>query len=149
MGGGIPEARVLFSGLVNTSSGITTAPSMKDWVTSVPNLDLDAYDVGVFLALANANCGNCFAMHKDIADGRDNGSFRFTKQSDGLWTVSHRHGISSYNDSHISLIVGVRTVKTTKTTEVSTMSISNAQPISAGNLKAALDGLTGGVAPEL
>ena len=130
---------------------------MKDWVTSVPNLDLDAYDVGVFLALANANCGNCFAMHKDIADGyevdlynsRDNGSFRFTKQSDGLWTVSHRHGISSYNDSHISLIVGVRTVKTTKTTEVSTMSISNDQPISAGNLKAALDGLTGGVAPEL
>lgn len=29
------------------------------------------------------------------------------------------------------------------------MSISNDQPISAGNLKAALDGLTGGVAPEL
>lgn len=128
---------------------------MKDWVKSVPNLDLDAYDVGVFLALANANCGNCFAMHKDISDGyevnlynsRDNGSFRFTKQSDGLWTVSHRHGISSYNDSHISLIVGVRTVKTTKKTEVSTMSITSGQPISAGNLKAALDGLTGGVAP--
>lgn len=29
------------------------------------------------------------------------------------------------------------------------MSISNDQPISAGNLKAALDGLTGGVAPKL
>lgn len=29
------------------------------------------------------------------------------------------------------------------------MAISNDQPISAGNLKAALDGLTGGVAPEL
>ena len=125
---------------------------MKDWVTSVPNLDLDAYDVGVFLALANANCGNCFAMHKDIADGYEvdlynsgyNGSFRFTKQSDGLWTLSHRHGISIYNDSHISLIVGVRTVKTTKTTEVSTMAVTNDQPISAANLKAVVEKLMGG-----
>lgn len=29
------------------------------------------------------------------------------------------------------------------------MAITSDQPISAGNLKAALDGLTGGVAPEL
>ena len=29
------------------------------------------------------------------------------------------------------------------------MAVTNDQPISAGNLKAALDGLTGGVAPEI
>ena len=43
-------------------------------------------------------------------------------------------------------VIGKRkaTTATANNTEVSTMSITSDQPISAGNLKAALDGLTGG-----
>lgn len=133
----------------------------------ISDLDLDKFDKMFCLMEANFSGFPDYAVEIALpfTDGvfvrhswgnSDEKGFVPTRQQDGLWTL---HAASRYNGKVILLsdepqpgitrfcfkqIYAWRDVTKTKTTEVSTMSINSDQPISAGNLKAALDGLTGG-----
>lgn len=133
----------------------------------ISDLDLDKFDKMFCLMEANFSGFPDYAVEIALpfTDGvfvrhswgnSDEKGFVPTRQQDGLWTL---HAASRYNgnvdllpekpQSGISRwcfkqVYAWRDITKTRTTEVSTMAVTNDQPISAGNLKAALDGLTGG-----
>lgn len=135
----------------------------------VTDVDLDKWDDGVTVSIgytakyANTNFNYVEISPSMYVNGKTvssvSGSYCFvklSKQANGLWSLTVME--SDYMDQPASTtmlrimnVTGKRkaTTATANYTEVSTMSITSDQPISAGNLKAALDGLTGGVAPEL
>lgn len=142
MGGGIPEARVLYYGVKNNTS--TTVTSGTD---STVTIDMDGYSAIVIVAAAPVS-GSELVLKSDMKDGYyqwkyniNDGGYKFTLLPDGRWKIfsDNRFGGAGFE---IAAIIGIKS--STKTTEVPTMSIASDQPISAGNLKAALDGLTGG-----
>lgn len=130
----------------------------------VTDVDLDKWDDGVTVLIGyTAKYTNTQTFYVEISPSMYvNGKIvtsvdssycfvKLSKQANGLWSLTVME--SDYMDNPISTtmlrimsVTGKRKATTANAnyTEVSTMSISNDQPISAGNLKAALDGLTGG-----
>lgn len=142
MGGGIPEARVLYYGVKNNTSDTITSGT-----TSTVTIDMDGYSA-IVIVPADLIIGSTLVLKSDMKDGYyqwkyniNDGGYRFTLLPDGRWKISSENKYGRAG-SKIAAIIGIKS--STKTTEVSTMSITSDQPISAGNLKAALDGLTGG-----
>lgn len=158
VGGGIPEARTLFC-----STDYANGPS------SATGLDLDSFDRGSVVIVWLYRSPGTYGMstlnpvvltappkdgHQEVVytfQGSMMGtSVRYTRQPDGLWKIDivGPDGSTVTSNYPLMLVVGLRTVSAraseAKTTEVTRMTVSNDQPISAGNLKAALDGLTGG-----
>lgn len=124
----------------------------------IEDVDLDRFDRRIIVVIAPKNnlaaiksIGSFAAPYNDGFESTFPDTYRdclrIDKQPNGLYTLSIQYG---YGDSatqsglRMVLVVGEGNQSTTKKTEVSTMSINSNQPISAGNLKAALDGLTGG-----
>ena len=141
-GGGIPEARVLYYGVKNNTSDTITSGT-----TSTVTIDMDGYSA-IVIVPADLIIGSTLVLKSDMKDGYyqwkyniNDGGYRFTLLPDGRWKISSENKYGRAG-SKIAAIIGIKS--STKTTEVSTMSITSDQPISAGNLKAALDGLTGG-----
>lgn len=141
MGGGIPEARVLYylKYNSNTNNG-----------HSVSGLDLDRYADHIVIGYYQYKTvdHSSFIVPAPFYDGLEyvftsKYALGFKKRSDGLYDLNfHSTSEGVWNDYMFNFVLGIK--PTTKTTEVSTMSINSDQPISAGNLKAALDSLTGG-----
>ena len=156
--GGLVDYRFLYFG-----TGITYI----DLPVEINDIDLDKFDKMFCLMDSNISDFPDYAVEIRLpfTDGvfvrhswgnSDEKGFVPTRQQDGLWTL---HAASRYNGKVILLsdepqsgisrwcfkqVYAWRDITKTRTTEVSTMSITDDQPISAGNLKAALDGLTGG-----
>lgn len=153
LGGGLRDSKVIALSLYNAS-----IDKESNGLEEIADVDLDRFDKRIIVAIAPKNnpslvksVGDFGAPFKDGYESTfpstSNDVLRIKKQDDGLYTLSIQYG---YGDSatpsgyRMVLVVGEGNQSTTKTTEVSTMSITSDQPISAGNLKAALDGLTGG-----
>lgn len=148
MGGGLVDYRVLYVGL-----------GRENETNLVTDIDIDRYEALLaspkYTSVEGYNSNTRFTRigKSYIADGAklfmnsdfsyDSAYLKCKKQQDGLWTfcVSDYEGYE-YKEYALALLIGIK--PSTKTTEVSTMTVTNDQPISAGNLKAALDGLTGG-----
>ena len=164
-GGGLVDYRFLFYG---TDKSVITAP------VKIADLDLDKFDLiycKLIADISNVDSNNARKITLPFTDGVFvcHSSSRYTeygfvptRQGNCLWTLRMARKDTKtgkvtllsdkYNPSSsrycFKLVYAWRDLTKTKTTEVSTMAVTNDQPISAGNLKAALDGLTGGVAPE-
>ena len=164
MGGGLVDYRFLYFG---------TGRTYNDLPVEINDIDLDKFDKMFCLMDSNISDFPDYAVEIRLpfTDGvfvrhswgnSDEKGFVPTRQDNGLWTL---HAASRYNGNVNLLpekpqsgnsrwcfktVYAWRDISKTKTTEVQPMAVSDAQPISAGNLKAALDGLTGGgVAPKL
>lgn len=160
MGGGLVDKRILYYDGFNEH---------KD-KQKVTDIDLSAWDGGVGVVIGYVKkYSNTDVFIVEVApsmyvDGKvvDEVSntkklaVLLSKQANGLWSIT----VQDYNylnqpvattDLRLMSVTGKRsaTVANASYTEVSTMAVSDSQPISAGNLKAALDGLTGGGAPEI
>lgn len=142
MGGGIPEARVLYYGVKNNTSDTITSGT-----TSTVTIDMDGYSA-IVIVPADLIIGSTLVLKSDMKDGYyqfkyniNEGGYRFTLLPDGRWKIfsDNRYGGAG---SKIAAIIGIKS--STKTTEVSTMSINSDQPISAANLKAVVEKLMGG-----
>ena len=157
-GGGLVDYRFLY---------FNNKYSSYDLPVEINNVDLDKFDKMFCLMKANFSNFPISAVEIPLpfTDGEfvrisRNGSkdygFVATKQDNGLWKL---HAAGRYSgeiellpDEPVSgssrwcfkTVYAWRDITKTKKTEVSTMSITSDQPISAGNLKAALDSLTGG-----
>lgn len=158
MGGGLVDYRFLYFDKRNSTDALPV---------EISDLDLDEFDKMFCLMEANFSGFPDYAVEIALpfTDGvfvrhswgnSDEKGFVPTRQDNGLWTL---HAASRYNGNVNLLpekpqsgnsrwcfktVYAWRDISKTKTTEVQPMAVSDAQPISAGNLKAALDGLTGG-----
>lgn len=133
---------MLYYGVKNNASGTITSGT-----TSTVTIDMDGYSA-IVIVPADLIIGSALVLKSDMKDGYyqwkyniNDGGYRFTLLPDGRWKIFSDNSYGGAG-SKIAAIIGIKS--STKTTEVSTMSITSDQPISAGNLKAALDGLTGG-----
>ncbi|WP_040362108.1 hypothetical protein [Collinsella tanakaei] len=133
---------MLYYGVKNNTSGTITSGT-----SSTVTIDMEGYRA-IVIVPADATIGSELVLKSDMKDGYyqwryniNDGGYKFTLLPDGRWKIfsNNRYGGAG---SKIAAIIGIKS--STKITEVSTMSINSDQPISAGNLKAALDGLTGG-----
>ena len=158
VGGGLVDYRFLY---------LDKRFPTNDLPVEISDLDLDKFDK--MFCLMEANFSGFPDSAREIPlpftdgefvnhtrDGRSEHGFVPTRQDKGLWTL---HAAGRYSGK-VSLlpekpepgrsrwcfktVYAWRDVTKTKTTEVSTMAITDDQPISAGNLKAALDELMGG-----
>lgn len=154
MGGGLVDKRILYYDGYREHKD-------KQKVTDV---DLDKWDNGITVSIGyTVKWANNQTHYVEISpsmyvNGKtvsNDGSLycfvKLLKQANGLWSLTVME--SNYMDQptkttmlRIMNVIGKRkaTTATANYTEVSTMSITSDQPISVGNLKVALDGLTGG-----
>lgn len=158
MGGGLVDYRFLYFDKRNTT---------YDLPVEINDIDLDKFGKMFCLMKANISGFPDYAVEilLPFTDGvfvrhswgsSTEHGFVPTRQDNGLWTL---HAASRYNEK-VSLlpkepqpgesrwcfktVYAWRNITKTKTTEVSTMSITSDQPISAANLKAVVEKLMGG-----